>query len=96
MVLMSAIVFDGDQPRMTPDGPDFISVVMHTSEVGIIDTWDSLGMRGTDSHEYRSERPLRPRIASLPFRTRFHTVRTVGRAVVPDAGIGGDLPDHRF
>ena len=50
-VLMSAIVFDGDQPRMTAAGPDFISVVMRTSEVEIIDTWDSLGMRGTDSND---------------------------------------------
>jgi hypothetical protein len=33
--LMSAIVFDGDQPRMTPAGPDFISVVMRTTEVEI-------------------------------------------------------------
>ena len=50
-VLMSAIVFDGDQPRMTPAGPDFISVVMRTTDVEIIDTWDSLGMRGTDSND---------------------------------------------
>jgi alkylation response protein AidB-like acyl-CoA dehydrogenase len=49
--LMSAIVFEGDQPRMTPAGPDFISVVMRTTEVEIIDTWDSLGMRGTDSND---------------------------------------------
>ena len=49
--LMSAIVFDGDQPRMTPAGPDVISVVMRTTEVEIIDTWDSLGMRGTDSND---------------------------------------------
>jgi indole-3-acetate monooxygenase len=49
--LMSGIVFDGDQPRMTPAGPDFVSVVMRTTEVEIIDTWDSLGMRGTDSHD---------------------------------------------
>jgi alkylation response protein AidB-like acyl-CoA dehydrogenase len=49
--LMSAIVFDGDRPRLTPAGPDFISVVMRTTEVEIIDTWDSLGMRGTDSND---------------------------------------------
>jgi alkylation response protein AidB-like acyl-CoA dehydrogenase len=49
--LMSALVFDGDQPRMTPAGPDFISVVMHTTEVEIIDTWHALGMRGTDSND---------------------------------------------
>jgi alkylation response protein AidB-like acyl-CoA dehydrogenase len=49
--LMSAVVFDGGQPRMTPAGPDAISVVMHTAEVEIADTWDSLGMRGTDSND---------------------------------------------
>jgi alkylation response protein AidB-like acyl-CoA dehydrogenase len=50
-VLMTALVFDGDQPRITALGPEIISVVMRTSEVEIIDTWDSLGMRGTDSND---------------------------------------------
>lgn len=50
-ILMSAIVFDGEQPRMTPFGPEIVSVVMRTSEVEIIDTWHSLGMRGTDSND---------------------------------------------
>ncbi len=49
--LMSAMLFDGDQPRMTPAGPDIISVVVHTTELEIIDTWHSLGMRGTDSND---------------------------------------------
>jgi hypothetical protein len=48
---MSAVVFDGDRPRMTPAGPDLISVIMRTTEVEIINTWDSLGMRGTDSND---------------------------------------------
>jgi alkylation response protein AidB-like acyl-CoA dehydrogenase len=50
-VLMSALVFDGDQPRMTPAGPEVIAVIIPTSDVEIIDTWDSLGMRGTDSND---------------------------------------------
>jgi alkylation response protein AidB-like acyl-CoA dehydrogenase len=50
-VLVSAIVFEGGQPRRTPHGPEVIVVVMRTSEVEIIDTWDSLGMRGTDSND---------------------------------------------
>jgi alkylation response protein AidB-like acyl-CoA dehydrogenase len=49
--MMSAIVFDGDRPRMTPHGPDVVSVVMRTTEVEIVDTWSSLGMRGTDSND---------------------------------------------
>jgi alkylation response protein AidB-like acyl-CoA dehydrogenase len=60
-VLMSAIVFDGDRPRMTPVGPEVISVVMRTSEVEIIDTWDSLGMRGTDSNDIAANGVFVPR-----------------------------------
>jgi alkylation response protein AidB-like acyl-CoA dehydrogenase len=48
---MSGIVFDGEQPRMTPQGPMIVAVTMRTSEVEIVDTWRSLGMRGTDSND---------------------------------------------
>ena len=64
--LMSAIVFDGDRPRLTPAGPDFVSVVMRTSDVEIIDTWDSLGMRGTDSNDIEAKGVFVP--ASRAFR----------------------------
>jgi indole-3-acetate monooxygenase len=50
-VMVSALVLDGDQPRMTPMGPEIVAAVMRTSDVEIIDTWDSLGMRGTDSND---------------------------------------------
>jgi alkylation response protein AidB-like acyl-CoA dehydrogenase len=49
--MISGMVFDGDQPRMTPAGPDIISLILPTAEVEIIDTWNSLGMRGTDSND---------------------------------------------
>jgi alkylation response protein AidB-like acyl-CoA dehydrogenase len=50
-VMMTGIVFDGEQPRTTPVGPAIVGVVMRTSEVEIVDTWYSLGMRGTDSND---------------------------------------------
>jgi indole-3-acetate monooxygenase len=50
-VMMTAIVFDGEQPRMTPAGPMVVALAMRTSEVEIVDTWHSLGMRGTDSND---------------------------------------------
>jgi alkylation response protein AidB-like acyl-CoA dehydrogenase len=50
-VMMTGIIFDGEQPRMTAAGPTVVALVMRTSEVDIIDTWDSLGMRGTDSND---------------------------------------------
>jgi alkylation response protein AidB-like acyl-CoA dehydrogenase len=49
--MMSALVFEGDQPRMTPSGPEVVGLVMRSSEVDIVDTWHSLGMRGTDSND---------------------------------------------
>jgi indole-3-acetate monooxygenase len=50
-VMMTGIVFDAEQPRMTPFGPEVVAVVMRTRDVEIVDTWHSLGMRGTDSND---------------------------------------------
>jgi len=50
-LMMTGIVFDGDQPRMTPVGPMIIAVLLPTSEIEIVDTWHSLGLRGTDSND---------------------------------------------
>jgi len=50
-VLFSAFVMDGDRPRMTDHGPSIIAVILPASDVKIIDTWDTLGMRGTDSND---------------------------------------------
>jgi indole-3-acetate monooxygenase len=50
-VMMTGIVFDGDEPRTTSFGPMIVALMLRTSEVQIIDTWVSLGMRGTDSND---------------------------------------------
>lgn len=59
-VFMTAIVYDGEQPRMTPFGPVIVGLVMRTSETQIIDTWHSLGMRGTDSNDVSAENVFVP------------------------------------
>ncbi|GIF75503.1 acyl-CoA dehydrogenase family protein [Asanoa siamensis] len=45
-----AIVFEGDQPRMTPAGPDVRIVWVPRSAVTVRDTWQVVGMRGTNSN----------------------------------------------
>ena len=54
-LLMTAIVFDGEQPRTTSSGPVIIAVAMPTSDVKVFDTWHSLGMRGTDSNDVAAD-----------------------------------------
>ena len=50
-VLFSAFIMDGAKPRITEAGPAMIAVILPTSDVEIIDTWRTLGMRGTDSND---------------------------------------------
>jgi alkylation response protein AidB-like acyl-CoA dehydrogenase len=64
-VLMTAVVFDGEQPRTTAYGPVVVAVALRTSEVQIIDTWQSLGMRGTDSNDVAAEGVFVPEARSF-------------------------------
>ena len=50
-VVMTALVMDGERPRMTDGMPEMMALVLPIAEVEIVDTWDSLGMRGTDSND---------------------------------------------
>jgi alkylation response protein AidB-like acyl-CoA dehydrogenase len=50
-VVFSAFIMDGAEPRMTELGPVMIAAILRTSDVKIIDTWYTLGMRGTDSND---------------------------------------------
>jgi alkylation response protein AidB-like acyl-CoA dehydrogenase len=47
----SAFIMENGQPRMTPMGPEMIGVTIATNELQVIDTWYTLGMRGTDSND---------------------------------------------
>jgi alkylation response protein AidB-like acyl-CoA dehydrogenase len=45
-----ALVFDGDTPRMSPHGgPDFKNMFFKREDCEILDTWTSMGLRGTGS-----------------------------------------------
>jgi alkylation response protein AidB-like acyl-CoA dehydrogenase len=48
---MSGFVYEDGQMRMTPFGPEVISLVLPSTDVEVVDTWHSLGMRGTDSND---------------------------------------------
>jgi indole-3-acetate monooxygenase len=70
-LMMSAIVHDGNQPRMTPAGPEVVALVLRTTDVEIIDTWDSLGMRGTDSNDIAANGVFVPRSRAFHLRPDY-------------------------
>lgn len=65
-VFMTGIVFDGEQARTTSFGPVVVGLALRTSEVQIIDTWQSLGMRGTDSNDVAADGVFVPEARSSP------------------------------
>ena len=70
-LFLTALVMEGDQPRM-PDGvPQVIGLVLRTQEVEIVDTWHSLGMRGTDSNDVVIHDVFVPSSRTFPLMPEF-------------------------
>jgi alkylation response protein AidB-like acyl-CoA dehydrogenase len=67
-MVFSALIMEDGKPRMTPFGPAMIAVAMPASDVEIIDTWYTLGMRGTDSNDAAFKDVF------VPSRRVFHVV----------------------
>lgn len=45
------IVYDGDSPASGPTGPEIVLTFVEASDWRIVDTWDSVGLRATGSHD---------------------------------------------
>ena len=50
-LFLSALVMQDSQPKMVDGAPEVVAVILRTNEAEIIDTWQTLGMRGTDSND---------------------------------------------
>ncbi len=62
-------IFDGDQPRMTADGMPVSRILFFpAADCEILDTWHSIGLRGTGSHDYAVRDVFVPAERSLSFR----------------------------
>lgn len=66
-ILLSAIIMEGGHPRMTEHGPEMVAVVIPTSDIQVLDTWYTLGMRGTDSNDVALSDVFVPTYRSFPF-----------------------------
>ena len=62
-------VLDGAEPRLGADGTPITRLLFFpTGECEILDTWHSIGLRGTGSHDYTATDVFVPAARSLSFR----------------------------
>ena len=62
-------ILDGDQPRVASDGSPVTRILFFpAADCEILDTWDSIGLRGTGSHDYAVANVFVPAARSLSFR----------------------------
>ena len=63
----TCLVFQGEAPRMGPHGmPDFMLMLMPSSDWTILDTWYSTGMRGTGSADVAVDNVFVPEHRTFP------------------------------
>jgi len=70
-LFLSAVVLDGDKPRMVEGRPVMIAFVIRAQEARIEDTWRSLGMRGTDSNDVIMDDIFVPASRTFPLVPEF-------------------------
>jgi alkylation response protein AidB-like acyl-CoA dehydrogenase len=51
---VAAPLFDGEAPRMGPEGPAMVIAFVPLSQLEIVDTWHVTGLRATGSHDLRA------------------------------------------
>ena len=62
-------ILDGDQPRLLPNGTPLMRVLFFlAADCEILDTWNSIGLRGTGSHDYAVSDVFVPADRSLSLR----------------------------
>ncbi|MFI5130193.1 MAG: acyl-CoA dehydrogenase family protein [Chitinophagales bacterium] len=54
-VFVTALVMEGEQPKLTEGRPEVLGVFMRVNDCEIIDTWNVLGMRATDSNDIEAK-----------------------------------------
>lgn len=67
-LMLTALVMDGERPSTRDGSPDVVAAFMPARDVEIIDTWDTLGMRGTDSNDVAVEDLFVPASLTYPLR----------------------------
>jgi alkylation response protein AidB-like acyl-CoA dehydrogenase len=51
-IIAQAMVVEDGKPRMGPNGPDMRLFLLPADQAEFLDTWDSVGLRGSASHDF--------------------------------------------
>lgn len=66
-LLVEALIYDGDEQRFDDDGnPAGLFMYIPADEASIVDNWDTLGMRGTGSHDVELDDVFVPENQTAP------------------------------
>lgn len=87
-VFLTGIVMDGDQPRMDDGAPRMRQLILEPGEVEVVETWDSLGMRGTDSQDIAVDDVFVPARRTFPLVPEFTPGRRYGGPLYRFPGVG--------
>ena len=73
-----ALIFEGDKLRTRPGSsdPEFRLMVFSANQVEILDTWDSSGLRGTGSHDFKATNAFVPKDRTFAIRHRSSVLKT--------------------
>jgi indole-3-acetate monooxygenase len=70
-VFVPALVIDARQPRTADAQPQLVGAILRANECEIIDTWQALGMRGTDSNDIAINDAFVPAARTFPIIPSF-------------------------
>jgi len=90
-LFLCAMVMEGDAPKLVDGMPRVLGLVLRTSEVEIVDTWDSLGMRGTDSNDVVMKGVFVPASRTFPMVPDFQASAHHGGPLYRFPGIGAGV-----
>jgi alkylation response protein AidB-like acyl-CoA dehydrogenase len=74
-IMVLGLVIEGGQPKMNDGHPEMLGVYMKAGDCKIVDTWNVLGMRATDSNDVEAKDVFVPDHRVFPLTPEFHPSR---------------------
>lgn len=70
-LLLNGLVMEGEAPKLVDGNPQVVSGIVRAGEAEVIDTWHTLGMRGTNSNDVAVDDVFVPARRTFPLAPTF-------------------------